>query len=233
MSQIFEVGHEAGDLSEYSSTVTDSGDLSVSAAAALAGSAYGLDVLIDGTGAIYGRIDFSTLTSGVYRFRCYIDPNGLTMASGDQFRFLKVAVGGSDRALLRLNYNGSDYRLSGLVKDDATSNQTTSHYVITDGPHYVEAMVEYASSDVAIDAKFTLWVDGVQQEQVTGLDIYDITQPDSVRIGAVTNVDAGTTGTLYLDGLILRDDAEEIGEGAAHYFRPVLGLAVPVRQLRI
>src|SRR5829696_6572388 len=49
--QIFADGFETGDLSAWSSSVIDAGDLSVSAADALAGS-QGLQAMIDDNGAI-------------------------------------------------------------------------------------------------------------------------------------------------------------------------------------
>ena len=67
MSVIVDINHEVGDLTEYTATQTDSGDLSVTAGAALVGT-YGLSVLIDGAGDIYGEYNLgSNNTSGQYR----------------------------------------------------------------------------------------------------------------------------------------------------------------------
>ena len=68
--------HDTGDLTEYTSTVIDGGDLSVTTAAALAGTSHGLQVVIDDSTAIYGQKDFSA--SALIRFRFYIDPNSLS-----------------------------------------------------------------------------------------------------------------------------------------------------------
>ncbi|KKM23531.1 hypothetical protein LCGC14_1614290 [marine sediment metagenome] len=208
--EIFHITHEPGDLSEYTSTVTGGGDLSVTGGAALVGS-FGLSVLIDDTGDIYGQVDFTQLTSTAYGLRIYIDPNVLTMAGSDAFDVALVLRSVSDRARIRLRFSGGNYTVSWRVIDDSLGTQATAFYTITDDVHYIEGRVEYASSAVANDAQITLLIDGVQKEQKTGLDIYDVSKPDNVRFGAPGGLDAGTSGTLYLDDFVLRDDATEIG----------------------
>ena len=76
------IDHEAGDLSEYDSTVTDGGDLSAHADAAYEGS-YGLRAVIDDTNTLYANKTFD----GKSRLRVgfYFDPNGLTMDASDEF----------------------------------------------------------------------------------------------------------------------------------------------------
>ena len=56
MSEIINI-HLESDLSEFTSTVTDSGDLYWSADAALAGTSGGMACLIDDTTSIYGQSD--------------------------------------------------------------------------------------------------------------------------------------------------------------------------------
>jgi len=211
MSQIFNVTHETGDLSQYTTTATDGGDLSVTAAAALAG-AFGLSVLIDDTIAIYGGMSFTTLTSGVYRTRFYIDPNGLTMATNDEFLPLVITTsGGTSRALVALNWDGSAYRIRAGVRIDAGTFTYTSYYTISDGPHWIEALWQYATTADANNGVMTLWIDGVQQQTITTLDLFTLTQPGYAVLGASSGLDSGTSGTFYLDEWILRNDAVPIG----------------------
>ena len=66
---VADIDHETGNLSEYSSTVTDSGDLSVSTNAALNGSRYGLQAVIDDTTGIFGQVDLSTYD--IFRLHFY------------------------------------------------------------------------------------------------------------------------------------------------------------------
>ncbi len=50
---LFADSFETGDLSDWSSAVSDNDDLSVSAQAALVGNGHGLQAVIDGTAALY------------------------------------------------------------------------------------------------------------------------------------------------------------------------------------
>jgi len=212
LAEIFDITHETGDLSQYDSTVTDGGKLSVAGGAALIGS-YGLQAVIDDTTSKYGQMDFTLFTSTTYRFRIYLDPNGLTMSSGDVFTVCTIFNSSSPRARIQLYYSGGNYQIRLLVRNDAAGNDISSYYVITDASHYIEVLIEYASSDVASDGQGTLWIDGSQKEVVSGIDLYDLSKPDRARLGAVADLDSGTSGTLYLDDFVLRDDSTEIGAG--------------------
>jgi hypothetical protein len=44
----------------------------------------------------------------------------------------------------------------------------------------------------------TLWIDGVQQANLTGVD-NDTRRIERVRLGAVAGIDTGTRGTYYFD----------------------------------
>lgn len=208
MAEIFNIRHET-DLSEYTSTVTDGGDLSQSAAAALASSNGGLSCLVDDTNAIYGQKDFTQLTNTEYRFRFYIDPNNMTVAGA--FVICRLRDATTTRCYVSFTYDSGNYRIRAIVKKDDFAYSSTSYYNVTDAEHYVEVLVEYASGAAANDGTLTLWIDGSQQEQVTNLDIYDISKPDVAQLGPCSALDAGTSGTLYLDEFVLRDDDTQIG----------------------
>ncbi len=211
MAEILDINLET-DLSEFTSTVTDGGDLSQAGAAALASTSGGLSSLIDDTTDIYGANTFTTFTSGILRFRFYIDPNGLAMASGDQFEVVQILGSTSNnRTRVLLEYNGTNYRIRAGTLDDGSTTQFTSLYTVTDAEHYIEVRVEYASSDVASDGTLTLWFDGSQQETITNIDLFDLSQWNESRIGAAKNIDAGTSGTLYQDEFVVRDDGNLIG----------------------
>ena len=91
MSTVFTATHEAGDFSEYTTSVTDSGDLSVTSAAALAGTTKGISVLIDDTTAIYAyKALASAQTTNVVRYRFYIDPNSITMSNSSEHTVMLI-----------------------------------------------------------------------------------------------------------------------------------------------
>jgi len=227
VGEVFNVTHNGGSLAEYDATVTDGGDLSADAAAAMAGSGYGLRAVIDDTSALYGRVDFS-LSSSEFRYRFYFDPNGVSMGNGDEFRLVDFCDSGSIRQFVDVEYSGGAYNIRAQIVDDGGGWDTTGNQAITDAPHYIEVLVEYASSSVASDGRVTLWIDGVQEAQVTGLDIYDVSKPDQARMGAAQGLEATTSGTIYLDEFVLRDDDTAIGPAsyggsvppvAAHQYR--------------
>lgn len=228
MGEVFNIRHET-DLSEYTSTQTDSGDLSQSESAALAGSAGGLLCTIDDQNAIYGEKTFTELSNGAYRFRFYVDPNGLTMASADGFVCAWLLNGSSNRALIIFHYDGSNYDVFLRVYDDAVSTNDTAYYDISDSEHYIECRITYASSAEASDGTAELFIDGVSQEELTGLDLYDLSEPDKARLGACYGVDVGTSGTLYLDEFVLRDDATEIGPVSSSVAVPVISAGIHSR----
>jgi hypothetical protein len=205
-----DIDHEAGDLGEYDSTVTDGGDLSVTNGAALAGTNYGLSALIDDTTAIYGLKNISAPASQL-RVRYYIDPNSLTMAVGDSFHQFYVDRPSSVR-VMRASLNRG-YSLSVSIYNDAGSLAWGSTaWAITDAPHYLEILLVRATTNVSANGYVSIWIDGVFKEMSTGVDNYDaVAAITNVKFGAVGGIDAGTSGTFYVDELIVNDDGGEIG----------------------
>ncbi len=124
MARIVHIRHEMGDLSEWTSTTTDSGNLSVEVAAALAGTGFGLQFVIDDTNTLQAQKTFTELGASPtdLRLRFYIDPNSLTMATNDEFLVLQILDFGLATILnVSLNYNASTYRLAVHLKADGSS----------------------------------------------------------------------------------------------------------------
>ncbi|MEA3441707.1 MAG: hypothetical protein U9R58_15640 [Chloroflexota bacterium] len=138
----------------------------------------------------------------------------------------------------------------------------TSYYTISDDEHYIEFDWIAANSPGANDGELTLYIDGVQKEQLTGIDnvasltavlektsktaqLYDIKYYEMVffdksMLGAVTEIDNGTRGTLILHMLRTGLDAFEsrsdgyIGQVAALPGFPVAQVSpVDVRLMRL
>lgn len=210
MSQIFNITHDAGNLDEYDSLV-NAVDLSAETAAAMANTPYGLQVLINSTAATYGQKLFTQITTAAHRFRFYFDPNTLTMASGTNHRICRLNQGSNERTEIGLAYDGTNYEIRVHTYDDGLTGHATHYHNITDEPHYIEVLVQYATGAAANDGSLTLWVDGALQEIEANLDIYNISKPDRAQLGAVDGVDGTTSGTSYFDEFVLRDDDTEIG----------------------
>ena len=225
MAERVNIDLEGGTLDPFDSTIIDSGDLSVETAAALAGTGFGLQCVIDDTNEIRGQKNFTQLTSDNARFRFYIDPNGITSSGNDWFGICSVEQGTSRNYLLSLNVRAAGgWQFQLAMVDDSGSTKTAQTADVTDEPHIIEARFTRATTDSANDGSAEIWIDGVSAGTISNVDLFDRSQPDNVKFGAgvSSDISAGTAGTIWLDQLILRDDDEEIGE---HVVEPLIGLA--------
>ncbi len=133
-----------------------------------------------------------------YRARFYFDPNSISMATGDAYNIFNGFVG-TNTAVMRVEFgrSSSTYVMRGSVLDDSSTWVRTNWFPITDTPHYIE--IEWrAKSSGANNGGITVWLDGTQQVDLTGID-NDTRRIDRVRLGAVTGIDPGTDGIFFLD----------------------------------
>jgi len=202
--------HLEEDLSEFTSTVTDGGDLYWSADAALAGSSGGMACFIDDNTEIYGVNSFTEISSGIWRTRFYLDPNSIALENYRGVGLQQFRLSGRPIATIYIGNpgDGSHSIFSG-VYDDNSVWQNTSWYAISDEEHYVEVLFESATGEDSNDGIITIWIDGVQKGQKTGLDLYTYGKIDTSRFGIMNP--GSSNGTVYLDELIVNDDGSEIG----------------------
>ena len=194
---IFADGFETGNLSAWSANTTDGGDLSVTTAAALIG-ANGLQAVLDDNISIYVTDD-SPSAEPSYRVRFYFDPNTITMANGNA-HFLFYGYTGTSIVVTRVEFRRSSgvYQLRAALRNDGSTFTNTSWFTISDAPHYVELDWRASTGPGANNGGLTLWIDGTQQANLTGID-NDTRRIDRVQLGAVAGVDSGTRGTYYFD----------------------------------
>jgi hypothetical protein len=194
---VFADGFESGDLSAWSSSQTDVGDLSVTTSAAIGGS-YGLKAVLDDNRSIY-VVDNTPAGESAYQARFYFDPNGLTMASGNAHVLLQ-AMSASGQAAFRVELRSfqGDYQVRGVALQDSGASFVTPWVPITDAAHFLEVGWQSASGVDAGDGVLRFWVDGEPSVENLWLD-NDTRMVDSVRFGAVSGVDAGTRGTYRFD----------------------------------
>jgi len=212
MAEIFNLQFPS-DLSEFTSTVTDGGDLAWNSGT-LGGVAGRVGVTIDDATAIYGTKTFTALgaTPTSCGFRFYIaDLGALTMANQDLFAMARIGEPASDRVFIARYDDGGTDILTVQVRDD---NDTFQSAVLNNlgSTTYVEITVNKASSAVANDGTVNIKFDGVAQTGLTGLDFYTKFELiDRVAIGARGDLDAGTSGTYYFGQMVFRNDNTEIG----------------------
>jgi hypothetical protein len=116
-----------------------------------------------------------------------------------------------DRVQVHLRQAGSSYQLQTRLRDDNGAYPSTGYYSISPDEHYVEVLVEYASSSSANNGALTLWIDGILVARKASIDLYYRGKPNRIQFGAISGIDSGTRGSLYLDEFVLRDDGTEIG----------------------
>jgi len=194
---IFADGFESGNLSAWSSSTTDLGDLSVSTAAALVGSR-GLQAVIDDNNSIYVTDDRPTAEPR-YRARFYFDPSPIRMGNGDA-HFIFEGYTGTAITVLQVEFSRSSgkYQVRARLLNDGTTWTQTSWFIISDASHFIELDWRAATAVGANNGGLTLWIDNIQRANVTGVD-NDTRRIDRVRLGATLGLDTGTRGTYYFD----------------------------------
>jgi len=215
MSVIITIDVEENDLTDFTTTSTGGGDLSVQDYAALAGTNYGVSFVINDTGTLYGFTSISANTSGVVRARVYFDPNNISMGSSDEFVFfyLREASYGDYFVEFHLYYDSVEhYKIRPITYNDATANAFGgTSYQITDEPHYLEIIVTRASTDSAADGSAEFWIDGNSKVSASNIDNYDTFSNFGMVYFAASGLDATTSGEFYMDECVVNDDGSEIG----------------------
>ena len=194
---IFADGFESGNLSAWSSSTTDGGDLSVIPAAALNGN-YGLQALIDDNNSIYVTDDLPNAETR-YRARFYFDPNSILMKSNDN-HYLFYGYTGTSTVVVRvqIRYSNSSYQIRAALRSDSSTWTSSSWFTITDASHPIEIDWRAATASGANNGGLTLWIDGMERANLTGVD-NDMRRIDRAQLGAVAGIDTGTRGTYYFD----------------------------------
>jgi len=205
MAELFNITHDADNLDEYDSTVTDAGNLSTGTPG-LASTTAKLEALIDDTTPIYGQMTVSSPASNQLRLRFYVDPNSMTIPN---YATLTVLLFTGERLVhVELYNNNGTYAIVTRAVEDDWSYPSLGAQNITDAEHYVEIhVIAHATA-----GSVTQWIDGEAAGALTALDNDAMMDGVTyVRFGAAADIDAGIAGTLHLDELLMNDDGSEIG----------------------
>jgi hypothetical protein len=198
---IFADGFDLGGLARWSSNAADAGDLAAAPGAGLSGG-QGLQAIVDDTAALYVQ-DNGPTNENRYRARFRFDPNGFDPGEVAAHLRARVFIAFQEAPTQRLatvvlrRMNGQ-YALSVRVRRDDGTRASTPFVNVTDAPHTVEIDWRRATAAGASDGALDVWIDGVAQGTLTGLD-NDLGQVDFTRLGALS-VKSGAAGTLYFDG---------------------------------
>ena len=157
---------------------------------------YGLTVEASGYGELAGPTNAVEITAEIA-----LNPNSLTMANGDEFVIMAGVEAGAavDAWRLILGYNAaSGYYLRQQWRTDAAAYASGSQIWIPDAWRRVGIYWKASTGAGANNGVIALLRGGQPVEIQTGLDT-DTLNVDTVRYGAVSGVDVGTSGTFYLD----------------------------------
>jgi hypothetical protein len=193
---IFTDGFEASNLAAWSASGNPT-SMSATTAAALVGG-QGLQVTISTNSPTYLSDDRPS-GEARYRARFHFDPNSISMANSNA-HYLFYAYQGASTVVMRLElrFSNGAYQLRAGLVDDGTIWKLTPFYTIGDAPHVIELDWQAATAPGANNGNLTLWIDEVQKTPLSGID-NDTRRIDSVRLGAVAGIDAGTRGSYYVD----------------------------------
>jgi hypothetical protein len=213
MTTLFTIDLETNDLSQFTSSSTDGGHLSVAAGAALHGT-YGMSALVADTNAMYGVKEVTQVAN--IRFRFYFDPNSISIPNTTGLQILGLNKGGGSfwtfTEFVLNYYTATGYQLFVRVRADIDVTHATDTLDITDVPHCVEANLVRATTAISADGTFQWWVDGVDQGTMTGIDNYNtmIDQNWNMFLGP-QGIPASAAGTIYFDDFTANDTGAAIG----------------------
>jgi hypothetical protein len=157
-----------------------------------------LQAVIDDNNSI-NVTDESPNAESRYRARFYFDPNSITMLDNEDF-YLLHGYSGTSTVTLRIKFRQSSgaYQIQSSLLNDSSTWILSSWITISDAPHSIELDWQASTAVGANNGGLTLWVDGLQQANLSGVD-NDTQRIDRVRLGAVTGLSSGTRGTCYFD----------------------------------
>lgn len=212
--QIFRADHEEGNLTDWSTEVDTGNNLSVTNLSALLGS-YEISLETDDAVAAYVTRTLTNYYSYYIGYRFTIDPNS-AMTNGEGFGIGQVRLSASPNYIswidFRKNVTSGSFEMRAGTYDDTVTPLNTSWYEISDEPHCAEIRHKRETADGQADGWLEFYIDEQLKQTITGIDDYNAWQLIThLRFGKATVITTPTTGTIYLDDVIMRDDGTLIG----------------------
>jgi len=201
---VFADGFESGDLSAWSGTLTDSGDLSVSPTAALNGTSQGLQGVVNDTNTLLVE-DGTPLDENHYRARFFFDPSAFDPGEASSSFRTRIFLGLEENPTRRvfaivLKRQLGQYSVEGRARNDDGTQTDTGFFDVTAAPHRVDLEWIRSSGPDANDGRFRLSLDGGVVANLSGID-NSISSIDFARLGALS-LKTGANGTLIWDEFV-------------------------------
>ena len=205
MTTIVEVNHNSGPpVSNHWNNITDTGvRLSITGAAGLNSTAFGLQVGADGSNTASGDVNMSTPGSNQFRLRVRVDEGTFDFAGSDGNLFtVAVSAGGNDVAQLTFGKTGSALRVFGSWDIDGGGNNSSGNFSLAAGENCVEV-------STVRNGAINLYINGVNQYSSTITNTTMFGLIDRLRFFASTTP-GGNTGNLYFDEILTDDSASAV-----------------------
>ena len=108
---------------------------------------YGLQAVINDNNPIYVT-DTTPAAETRYQARFYIDPNSISVASGNAF-YLFTGTSGTSTTILRIEYRffNNNHQLRAELLNDKTNWKTSNWFTISDAVHFIELNWSAASRE--------------------------------------------------------------------------------------
>ena len=209
---IITLNHEIGDFSEYGRSPSDA-HMTVSPDGAMGGTTFGVKFEIVDTNNLFIFKKYLSNT-GIARARFYIDPNSVSMSDGGNFvigEFHADEWGFDTACFIRMGYSSGNYEVYGQLRNDSGSFEDTSHYTITNKPHWIEFTLKRATTNISSDGYLDLYIDDVYQGSVAGKDNYDRFTYFWGYDNAVALFSGTISGIVYTDEIVVNNTGEYIG----------------------
>ena len=208
MSEIFHLTHNNGTWSEYDSAPAGS-DVAIAAAAGMGGTAYGVkfDADIGTASAAFFTSPAISGSATYFRFGFYLNKNTIAAAANNILlgSFADIEAGGNDVIAFNIRRTLGNIKLEVDIEAGVAFLDGDT---LSAGELKIEFVMQKESAPAANDGIATLYINNVLKDQVLLLDN-----------GAMfTNMASGsnltlrkdeiiaTTGNIYVDEIILRDD---------------------------
>jgi hypothetical protein len=197
---------ERGALTPYP-TGFDSGNgagaasLAVNGGAALRGN-YGFSCGIPDANARFGQLA-SLANEKLVELKFLFDLNSIVMGDGDAFTLISTGTtgaGGSSLQILLQYAIATGYKLATNIKDDAGGNIFGVAFVIADEPIEVRICWKAADYAGADNGFLRVFINDEVKSNQEGID-NDTHSITTKNFGAISGLDAGTTGTIFFDDI--------------------------------
>lgn len=208
------------DLTEWTTRVVDSGSLAWASGAGLGDTTGGASYTIDDANAIYLQESASITGVTDYRYGFYLRDVSLSLATSEIFDFVWVHTAGTLRHKLEILNSGGTKTLQATLRNDAGTSFTGTVALGATGATgaFYEVHVHKAATNSSSDAFCKVYKDGDYDTPVislTGIDLFDQWTGELFRIGAISSIDASTSGVFYIDEVSFRNDSTQIGPNNA------------------